>query len=70
MGSPRSEDDTVGDLKKMVAAQTGTRADKIRIQKWCGLPYCPRPRTPSVLHTRNALAKGPSQLCTNLQWDC
>lgn len=29
-----SEDDTIGDLKKMVAAQTGTRADKIRIQKW------------------------------------
>jgi ubiquitin-like protein 5 len=27
-------DDTVGDLKKLVAAQTGTRADKIRIQKW------------------------------------
>jgi len=27
-------DDTIGDLKKMVAAQTGTRADKIRIQKW------------------------------------
>jgi ubiquitin-like protein 5 len=29
-----NEDDTIGDLKKMVAAQTGTRADKIRIQKW------------------------------------
>ncbi len=29
-----SEDDTIGDLKKMVAAQTGTRPDKIRIQKW------------------------------------
>jgi ubiquitin-like protein 5 len=29
-----SEDDTVGDLKKLVAAQTGTRPDKIRIQKW------------------------------------
>ena len=28
-----SEDDTVGDLKKLVAAQTGTRPDKIRIQK-------------------------------------
>ena len=27
-------DDTVGDLKKLVAAQTGTRAEKIRIQKW------------------------------------
>ncbi len=27
-------DDTVGDLKKLVAAQTGTRPEKIRIQKW------------------------------------
>ncbi|CCF75332.1 ubiquitin-like protein 5 [Babesia microti strain RI] len=27
-------DDTILDLKKLVAAQTGTRADKIRIQKW------------------------------------
>jgi len=24
----------VGDLKKLVAAQTGTRPEKIRIQKW------------------------------------
>ncbi len=31
---PHSEDDTIGDLKKLVAAQTGTRPDKIRIQKW------------------------------------
>ncbi|KAL4307224.1 hypothetical protein AHAS_Ahas16G0256900 [Arachis hypogaea] len=29
-----NDDDTIGDLKKLVAAQTGTRADKIRIQKW------------------------------------
>ena len=29
-----SEEDTIGDLKKLVAAQTGTRPDKIRIQKW------------------------------------
>jgi ubiquitin-like protein 5 len=29
-----NEDDTIGDLKRLVAAQTGTRADKIRIQKW------------------------------------
>lgn len=27
-------DDTIGDLKKLVAAQTGTRAEKIKIQKW------------------------------------
>ncbi len=26
-----NEDDTVGDLKKLVAAQTGTRPDKIRM---------------------------------------
>ena len=30
----RSEDDTIGDLKKLLAAQTGTRAEKLRIQKW------------------------------------
>ena len=29
-----NEDDTVGDLKKLLAAQTGTRPEKIRIQKW------------------------------------
>jgi ubiquitin-like protein 5 len=29
-----SEDDTIGDLKKLVAAQIGTRPEKIRIQKW------------------------------------
>ena len=29
-----NEDDTIGDLKKLVAAQTGTRAEKIRIKKW------------------------------------
>ena len=29
-----NEDDTVGDLKKLVAAQTGTRPEKIRIQTW------------------------------------
>jgi len=27
-------DDKVGDLKKLAAAQLGTRADKLRIQKW------------------------------------
>ncbi|KAI6669385.1 hypothetical protein NL676_004270 [Syzygium grande] len=42
-----NEDDTIGDLKKLVAAQTGTRADKIRIQK-CStttdpVPVPPRP---------------------------
>jgi ubiquitin-like protein 5 len=29
-----NSDDTIGDLKKMVAAQTGTRPEKLRIQKW------------------------------------
>ena len=29
-----NEDDTIGDLKKLVAAQSGTRPEKIRIQKW------------------------------------
>jgi hypothetical protein len=27
-------DDTIGDLKKLIAAQTGTRPEKIRLQKW------------------------------------
>ena len=27
-------DDTIGDLKKLIAAQTGTRADKIVLKKW------------------------------------
>jgi ubiquitin-like protein 5 len=27
-------DDTIGDLKKMIAAQIGTRPEKIRLQKW------------------------------------
>ncbi|KAL1817432.1 hypothetical protein ACET3Z_020006 [Daucus carota] len=26
-----NDDDTIGDLKKLVAAQTGTRAEKIRL---------------------------------------
>lgn len=29
-----NEDDTIGDLKKLIAAQVGTRPEKIRIQKW------------------------------------
>ncbi|GAA5980019.1 hypothetical protein JCM10908_001501 [Rhodotorula pacifica] len=27
-------DDTVGDLKKLIAAQTGTKAEKIILKKW------------------------------------
>ena len=26
--------DTIGDLKKLIAAQTGTRHDKIMLKKW------------------------------------
>lgn len=29
-----ASDDTIGDLKKLIAAQVGTRPEKIRIQKW------------------------------------
>ena len=29
-----SGDDTIGDLKKLVAAQTGTKAEKIQLKKW------------------------------------
>ncbi|XP_071496172.1 ubiquitin-like protein 5 [Diadema antillarum] len=29
-----NQDDTVGDLKKLVAAQTGTKSDRIVIKKW------------------------------------
>ena len=29
-----NEDDTVGDLKKLAAAQLGTRPEKLKIQKW------------------------------------
>lgn len=30
-----SPDDTVGDLKKLIAAQTGTDYTKIVLKKWC-----------------------------------
>jgi ubiquitin-like protein 5 len=30
----RSPDDTIGDLKKLAAAQLGTKPEKIRLQKW------------------------------------
>ena len=29
-----NEDDTIGDLKKLIAAQTRTRWDKIVLKKW------------------------------------
>lgn len=30
-----SPDDTVGDLKKLIAAQTGNDASRIRLKRWC-----------------------------------
>lgn len=36
-----NEDDTVGDLKKLAAAQLGTRPEKLKIQKWCVFPTNP-----------------------------
>ena len=32
-----SPDDTVGDLKRLIAAQTGTDHTKIQLKKWCVL---------------------------------
>jgi ubiquitin-like protein 5 len=29
-----NEDDTIGDLKKLIAAHIGTRPEKIKLQKW------------------------------------
>ena len=29
-----NEDDTIWDLKRVLAAQTGTRPEKIKLQKW------------------------------------
>jgi ubiquitin-like protein 5 len=29
-----NSDDTIGDLKKLIAAQIGTRPEKIRLQRW------------------------------------
>ena len=29
-----NEDDTIGDLKKLIAALTGTKAEKIVLKKW------------------------------------
>ncbi|RYQ81895.1 hypothetical protein Ahy_B10g100491 isoform C [Arachis hypogaea] len=49
-----NDDDTIGDLKKLVAAQTGTRADKIRIQKLRD----PRRHGPRTLLQLKSLFKG------------
>ena len=29
-----NSDDSIGDLKKLIAAQIGTRPEKLRLQKW------------------------------------
>ncbi len=34
-----SPDDTVGDLKKLIAAQTGTNHSKIQLKKWCAYSH-------------------------------
>jgi ubiquitin-like protein 5 len=49
-----NEDDTIGDLKKLVAAQTGTRAEKIRIQKWYNV-Y--KDHITLVLYQSNSISK-------------
>ena len=33
-----SPEDTVGDLKRLIAAQTGTDHRKIQLKKWCVYP--------------------------------
>lgn len=35
-----SPDDTVGDLKKLIAAQTGTKWDRIVLKKWYLSTFC------------------------------
>ena len=52
-----SPDDTVGDLKKLIAAQTGTDHTKIQLKKWCVLsrachsfPTPSFPAHPSTFH--------------------
>lgn len=29
-----NEDDTIGDIKKVIAVKTGTRAERIKLKKW------------------------------------
>jgi ubiquitin-like protein 5 len=47
-----NEDDTIGDLKKLAAAQLGTRPEKLKIQKW----YTVYKVTTSTLTTAAAAA--------------
>lgn len=50
-------DDTIGDLKKLIAAQTGTKADKIRLRECQQLAPPPSP-----LATDHQAASSPSSL--------
>lgn len=50
LNSVSSPDDTVGDLKKLIAAQTGTKPDKIVLKKWYGLIYKARQSRFVVCH--------------------
>ena len=53
-----NDDDTIGDLKKLVAAQTGTKWDKIQLKKWSDpertAPH-PSLQPPSYHHLRATL---------------
>ena len=44
-----NEDDTIGDLKKLAAAQLGTRPEKLKIQKWYSV-YKGKCRCDAKLH--------------------
>ena len=35
----QSADDTIGDLKMLIAAQTGTRSERIILKKWYAFPH-------------------------------
>ncbi len=70
-------DDTIGDLKKLIAAQTGTRAEKIRLQKWYNIykdhitlevarpPLAPRRTCPTYLLCTLVCAGSPEQARKN-----
>ena len=54
-----SPDDTIGDFKKLVAAQTGTAPEKIVLKKWYALPSSARlSLAPRALALENAFDAG------------
>ena len=57
-----NEDDTIGDLKKLIAAQVGTRPEKIRIQKVSVAATTPLPAFPSPCCPRWHAVPSPSPL--------